>query len=110
MPLFDHELVMTIGDIAVDWKNRILWVGTGENNSSRSTYSGVGIFKSTDNGKTWTHSGLEESQHISRIVLHPTDPNTIWVGVIGQRTVPPAQSNNPLSLHCWTKSSLAPNA
>jgi photosystem II stability/assembly factor-like uncharacterized protein len=82
-PLFDHEMVMTIGDIAVDWKNKILWVGTGENNSSRSTYSGVGIFKSSDNGKSWTHSGLEESQHISRIVLHPSDPNIVWVGVIG---------------------------
>lgn len=82
-PIFDYEKVMTIGDIAVDWKNNIIWVGTGENNSSRSSYSGVGIFKSTDNGKSWEHLGLEESQHISRIVLHPTDPNTIWVGVIG---------------------------
>jgi photosystem II stability/assembly factor-like uncharacterized protein len=82
-PLFDHEMVMGIGDIAIDWKNKIIWVGTGENNSSRSTYSGVGIYKSSDNGKSWTHSGLEESQHISRIVLHPSDPNTVWVGVIG---------------------------
>lgn len=82
-PLFDYEKVMTIGDIAIDWKNNIIWVGTGENNSSRSSYSGVGIFKSVDNGKTWDHLGLEESQHISRIVLHPTDPNTVWVGVIG---------------------------
>lgn len=82
-PIFDYEAVMTIGDIAVDWKNKIIWVGTGENNSSRSSYSGVGIFKSPDNGKTWTHSGLEESHHISRIVLHPTDPNIVWVGVIG---------------------------
>lgn len=82
-PLFDNEVVMTIGDIAVDWKNEVIWVGTGENNSSRSSYSGVGIFKSTDDGKTWTHSGLPESHHIGRIVLHPTDQNIAWVAVLG---------------------------
>jgi photosystem II stability/assembly factor-like uncharacterized protein len=82
-PLFDKEAVMTIGDIAVDWKNNIIWVGTGENNSSRSSYSGIGLFKSTDDGKTWVHSGLPESHHIGRIVLHPSDPNIAWVAVLG---------------------------
>lgn len=82
-PIFDHEQVMTIGDIAVDWNNKIIWVGTGENNSSRSSYSGIGIFKSVDNGKTWDHIGLEDSHHIGRIILHPTDKNIAWVGVIG---------------------------
>lgn len=82
-PIFDNEVVMTIGDIAVNWKTKTIWVGTGENNSSRSSYSGVGMFKSTDNGATWEHMGLEESHHIGRIILHPTDPNTIWVGVLG---------------------------
>ncbi|MFK7806294.1 MAG: glycosyl hydrolase [Saprospiraceae bacterium] len=82
-PIFDNEIVMTIGDIAVDWKNNVIWVGTGENNSSRSSYSGVGMFKSMDDGKNWEHVGLPESHHIGRIVLHPTDQNVAWVGVLG---------------------------
>lgn len=82
-PIFDNEAVMTIGDIAVDWTNNIIWVGTGENNSSRSSYSGVGIYKSSDDGKTWEHKGLPESHHIGRIVLHPTDKNTAWVAALG---------------------------
>ena len=53
-PLFDNQMVMTIGDIKVDWENNILYVGTGENNSSRSSYSGNGIYKSSDNGKNWS--------------------------------------------------------
>ena len=83
VPLFDNEAVMTIGDIAVDWKNNIIWVGTGENNSSRSSYSGIGMYKSLDGGKTWQHLGLEDTQHIGRIMLHPTNPNIAWVAAIG---------------------------
>ncbi|MEM8907123.1 MAG: hypothetical protein AAGD05_04690 [Bacteroidota bacterium] len=83
VPLFDQEMVMSVGDIAVDWARDIIWVGTGENNSSRSSYSGVGLFRSTDGGKTWEHRGLPESHHIGRIILHPTDPNTLWVAVLG---------------------------
>lgn len=83
-PIFDHEAVMTIGDIAVDWtQGETIWIGTGENNSSRSSYSGVGIYKSNDGGKNWQHLGLEETHHIGRIILHPTDPNTIWVAALG---------------------------
>lgn len=82
-PLFDQECVMTIGDIAVDWKTGAIWIGTGENNSSRSSYAGVGLYKSVDGGKTWEHKGLEESHHIGRILIHPTDPNTLWVASLG---------------------------
>ncbi|MEM7105943.1 MAG: glycosyl hydrolase [Bacteroidota bacterium] len=82
-PVFDNQAVLTMGDVAVDWERNIIWVGTGENNSSRSSYSGTGMYKSTDGGKTWSHLGLEESHHIGRIVLHPNDPNTAWVGVLG---------------------------
>ncbi|MEZ4894175.1 MAG: hypothetical protein R2778_14320 [Saprospiraceae bacterium] len=57
--------------------------GTGESNSSRSSYAGTGIYRSNDGGKTWDHLGLLESHHISRIVLHPTDTNTLWVAVLG---------------------------
>ena len=51
-PLFDNEDVITIGDFAVDWANNIIWVGTGEVNSSRSSYAGIGVYKSVDGGKS----------------------------------------------------------
>jgi photosystem II stability/assembly factor-like uncharacterized protein len=82
-PVFDQEAVLTIGDIAVNWVANIIWVGTGENNSSRSSYSGVGMYKSTDKGKTWQYKGLAESHHISRIILHPTNPNLVHVACLG---------------------------
>jgi len=82
-PLFDHEGVMTIGDVAVDWTTGTIWLGTGENNSSRSSYSGDGVYKSSDWGKTWTHMGLEGIHRTGRVVLHPTDANTVWVAALG---------------------------
>lgn len=82
-PLFDNQIVMTIGDIAVDWQNKVIYIGSGENNSSRSSYSGYGMFKSSDNGATWENIGLTETHHIGRILIHPTDPNTLWVGALG---------------------------
>ena len=83
-PLFDREAVMTLGDIAVDWGNgQTIWVGTGENNSSRSSYAGAGIYKSTDGGAKWTHHGLAPIHRTGRIVLHPDDSNTVWVAAAG---------------------------
>jgi photosystem II stability/assembly factor-like uncharacterized protein len=84
-PLFDNEASMTIGEIAVDWKTngQTIWVGTGENNSSRSTYAGTGVYKTNDGGKTWQHVGLEDTHHIGQVILHPTDPNTVWVAAVG---------------------------
>lgn len=82
-PLFDYESVMTIGDIAVDWKNDIIWLGSGENNSSRSSYAGDGMYKSTDGGKTWQHLGLEETHHIGRVIVHPSNPDIVWVAALG---------------------------
>ena len=82
-PLFEQEGVLTIGDIAVNWEQNTIWVGTGENNSSRSSYSGLGIYKSQDGGKSWEHKGLAESHHIGRIILHPTNPDVLWVAVLG---------------------------
>ena len=82
--LFDEEAVMTIGDIAVDWAHGgRIWVGTGENNSSRSSYAGTGVYVSSDSGRTWTHRGLADMHRTGRIVLHPTDPNTAWVAALG---------------------------
>lgn len=84
-PLFDQEAVMTIGDIAVNWATSPpqIWVGTGENNSSRSSYAGVGMYHSADGGKTWQYKGLPESHHIGRIVLHPTNADVVWVAALG---------------------------
>lgn len=83
-PIFDNQIVMTIGDIAIDWKNgEIIWIGTGESNSSRSSYSGFGIFKSTDGGKTFEHKGLEETHHIGKIIIHPNNPDIIYVAAMG---------------------------
>lgn len=82
-PIFDHEATLTIGDMAMDWKNHTLWVGTGEVNSSRSSYAGTGLYKTTDNGKTWQHIGLEESHHIGKIILDPKNANIAYVAVLG---------------------------
>ncbi len=82
-PIFDHENVIGIGDIAVNWKNREIWVGTGEANSSRSSYSGLGMYKSNDTGKTWQYLGLPESHHIGKIILDPKDSNIAWVAATG---------------------------
>jgi hypothetical protein len=83
VPVFDSTDVLTIGDIAVNWKTRTIWVGTGEVNSSRSSYAGIGVYKSSNNGKTWEFLGLPESHHIGKIQLHPTDNNTAWVAALG---------------------------
>ena len=82
-PLFDDQASMTIGDINADWTTGTIWVGTGEVNSSRSSYAGTGIYKSTDWGDTWIWKGLPESHHISRILVDPTDNNIVYVGVLG---------------------------
>jgi photosystem II stability/assembly factor-like uncharacterized protein len=83
-PLFDQQAVMTLGDIAVDWDDgETLWVGTGENNSSRSSYAGTGVYKSTDGGTTWQHLGLADTERTGRLLLHPDDPQTVWVAAAG---------------------------
>lgn len=82
-PIFDSAEVITLGDVAVHWPSRTIWVGTGEANSSRSSYSGIGVYKSVNNGKSWQYLGLPESHHIGEIIVHPTDANTAWVAVLG---------------------------
>ncbi|MBC8047530.1 MAG: glycosyl hydrolase, partial [Fimbriimonadaceae bacterium] len=82
-PIFDHEDVITIGDFAVDWQNNLIVVGTGEVNSSRSSYAGNGIYRSNDNGKSWEYIGLPESHHIGKIIIHPSNNNIIYVAVLG---------------------------
>jgi len=82
-PVMDNAPTQNIGDIAVDWVNGTLWVGTGENNSSRSSYAGIGILKSTDKGKTWQNMGLMDAHHIGRIIINPSNPDEVVVGSIG---------------------------
>ncbi len=83
-PIFDHEKVFSIGDVTVAPSNpNIVWVGTGEANNSRSSYWGDGVYKSADAGKTWKNMGLKESHHIGRIVIHPKDPDIIYVAALG---------------------------
>lgn len=82
-PIFDSTDVLTIGDIAVNWNTGTIWVGTGEVNSSRSSYAGLGVYRSKDKGKSWQYAGLPESHHIGKIQLHPTDDNIAWVAALG---------------------------
>jgi photosystem II stability/assembly factor-like uncharacterized protein len=82
--IFDEQPNGSIGDVALSPSQpNIVWVGTGDAFASRSSYAGDGIYKSTDAGKTWKNMGLKDSHHIARIVVHPTDPNTVYVAVLG---------------------------
>jgi photosystem II stability/assembly factor-like uncharacterized protein len=82
---FDHESTVSIGDVCVAPSDRnIVWVGTGEANPRNSVSYGDGVYKSTDGGKTWTNMGLRETFQIGRILIHPTDPNTVYVGALGR--------------------------
>ena len=87
-PVMDNAPTQNVGDIAVDWKNDIIWIGTGENNSSRSSYAGIGMLKSTDKGETWEQMGLPDSHHIGRIILNDSNPDEVVVGVIGHLYTP----------------------
>jgi len=90
-PILDTSETQNIGDIAIHWKSRTIWVGTGENNSSRSSYAGIGILKSIDNGKTWTNVGLKDSHHIGSIVINPNNSKEVVIGVIGHLYTPNKQ-------------------
>ncbi len=84
VPIFDNLSRITIGDIALSKSNpKIIWVGTGENNASRSSYAGMGVYKSNNSGKTWEYCGLENTQHIGRIITHPTNENIAFVASMG---------------------------
>ncbi|MGE3342644.1 MAG: hypothetical protein AB7L71_04330 [Vicinamibacterales bacterium] len=83
-PVFDATGQYSIGAVAVAPSNeRIVWVGTGESFVVRWSKAGNGIYKSTDAGETWQHMGLEPTQHISRILIHPTNPNVVYASSMG---------------------------
>jgi len=90
-PIFDQQPTQAIGAVAIDPQNpNVVWAGTGEGNPRNSQISGAGIFRSLDAGKTWKRMGLEETRTIHRIVVHPNDPNTIYVGAHGSAWGPNA--------------------
>ena len=82
-PVLDSSDTQNVGDIAVHWPSRTIYVGTGENNASRSSYAGIGILKSTNNGKTWSNMGLLDAHHFAPILIHPDNPDVLVVGVTG---------------------------
>lgn len=80
-PLFEKESSFGIGAIAVHGST--VWVGSGEANSSRTSYAGTGIFRSDDEGKTWKNMGLPESHHIGRVIVNPKNPEEVYVAALG---------------------------
>ena len=82
-PVMDSAETINCGSVSVDWSSGTIWVGTGEVNSSRSSYAGVGVLKSSDKGKTWQNLGLNDSHHISRIWVNPSNLNEIVVAAVG---------------------------
>lgn len=83
-PIFDDQEYLSIGAIALAPSNpEIVWVGTGEAYCARSTYRGNGVYKSLDGGKSWQHMGLEETHHIARIIVHPENPDIVYVAALG---------------------------
>jgi len=83
-PIFDGQGSYSIGSITLDPSNpNTVWVGTGENVGGRHVGYGDGVYVSHDGGSTWTNVGLQQSEHISKIVIHPEDSNTVWVAAQG---------------------------
>ncbi|HKK93363.1 MAG TPA: hypothetical protein VJ925_08000 [Longimicrobiales bacterium] len=83
-PVFDDQRILGIGDVTVfQGDPDIVWVGTGEGNPRNSAGIGDGLYKSTDGGDTWEFVGFEGSERIHRVLTHPTDPDLVYVGVMG---------------------------
>jgi photosystem II stability/assembly factor-like uncharacterized protein len=83
-PVFEHQGTSTIGDLAISPTNpEVVWAGTGEANIFRSSNPGCGVWLTEDGGETWTHMGLEETFTISRILVHPTNPDVVYVAASG---------------------------
>lgn len=91
-PIFDDQATISIGDIAVSpARPEEIWVGTGEANNQRSSYWGDGVYKSTDGGETWRNVGLNGTDHIGRIAVHPAKPDVVFVAALGALYTPNEQ-------------------
>jgi len=83
-PIFNDQPIASIGDMGVAPGNPdIVYVGTGEANVRNSVSFGAGVYKTTDGGQSWHFLGLKQTRHISRVLVHPTDHNKVWVGALG---------------------------
>ena len=83
-PIFDGQASYSIGCITLaPTNNNTIWVGTGENNNQRSVAYGDGVYKSVDGGKSFKNMGLKTSEHIGKIIVHPTNENIVWVAAYG---------------------------
>lgn len=87
-PIFDDQPAFAIGDVAVSQSSpETVWVGTGEAQPRYAgyAYAGAGVFKSTDGGESWTGMGLEETHHIAKVLIHPTNPDVVLVAAMGHQ-------------------------
>lgn len=83
-PVFDGQKSYSIGAVTLDPTNpNVVWVGTGENNAQSNVIPGDGVYKSMDGGKTWANKGLKKSEHIGGIVVHPENPDIVYVAAYG---------------------------
>ncbi len=83
-PVFEHAASTSIGDVTIAPSNaEVVWIGTGEANILRSSMAGCGVYRSTDGGASWTHKGLAATHAIARIVIHPTNPDVVYVAASG---------------------------
>ncbi len=88
-PLFDDQEVEAIGALAVAPSDpQVVWAGTGEPHLRSNVSVGDGVYKSTDGGGNWTHMGLPETGRISRIVIHPSNPDVVYVAALGHAHAP----------------------
>ena len=88
-PVFDSVGISSIGSVAVSSSNPdIVYVGTGEAYNARSSHAGKGVFKSSDAGVNWSFVGLEDTHHISSVIVHPDNPDIVWVAAMGHLFTP----------------------
>src|ERR671925_637414 len=84
-PVFDKQPVQSIGAVTIDPKDpKVIWVGTGEAWTRNSVSIGDGVYKSTDGGENWTNMGLRESERIAKILVNPSQTNTVYVCAPGK--------------------------